>query len=315
KAITAIDPASAAASRYFDRLNSLKQISPDGKLAWWEMAPDSSTAFYGRGHGGSVETTALAALAMIETHRYPETSRAALAWLVAQKGPHGLWPSTQATVLALKALITGTGAALGTGPRQVDIAVDGHPVAQVAISADEFDVVREIDLSNHVGTGAHQVSLVGRGAAPLGYQVVARHYVPQAGRPTDNQPLSIDLVYARTELPVEEAVEASATVVNHQPAAAPMVLVDLPIPPGFAAAGESFASLVADGKIDKFQLTPRSVIVYLRGLEPEKPLALPYRLNATLPVKASVSGATAYEYYNPDVQATSAGAEFTVHAR
>ena len=58
------------------------------------------------------------------------------------------------------------------------------------------------------------------------------------------------------------------------------------------------------GSIEKFELTPRSVIVYLREVRPSQQ-ALPYRIRATTPVEVTVPGATAAEYYTPEVRSVS----------
>ena len=94
-----------------------------------------------------------------------------------------------------------------------------------------------------------------------------------------------------------------------------MVILDLPVPAGFAVAVEDFDRLVRDHKIAKYQVTARKVIVYLRGLEPGNTFKLDYGLRATLPVKATVPGAKVYEYYDPSKQATSKETRVTVNAR
>jgi alpha-2-macroglobulin-like protein len=93
-----------------------------------------------------------------------------------------------------------------------------------------------------------------------------------------------------------------------------MVILDLPIPAGFAMAANDWDKYVAEATISKVQLTPRSAIVYLRRLDPGGSLELRYRLTATMPVKTAVAPARAYEYYNPDKQATSGPANLTVAA-
>ena len=91
-----------------------------------------------------------------------------------------------------------------------------------------------------------------------------------------------------------------------------MVVLDLPIPGGFAIESEDLAKLVKDEKITKYQVTARQAIVYLRGLEPGKPLKLEYRLRATMPVKVTVAPARVYEYYDTAKQGRSAGTRLTV---
>src|SRR5690606_6996318 len=112
-ALLAADPKGDSTRSYLDRLESLKHSSPDGKRVWWEQGPTGRTMLYGSGRAGSVETTALASLALLSAGRSPVTVRGALTWLADQRDSFGTWHTTQATVLALKALIAGTGKPLG----------------------------------------------------------------------------------------------------------------------------------------------------------------------------------------------------------
>jgi len=108
-------------------------------------------------------------------------------------------------------------------------------------------------------------------------------------------------------------VTATATIANRLPVPSPMVILDLPIPAGFAPEAEDWAGLAKNGTIAKYQQTPRSMIVYLRQLAPGKPLELRYRLRATMPVKVSSGSARVYEYYDPDKQAAAPPVSLTVH--
>jgi uncharacterized protein YfaS (alpha-2-macroglobulin family) len=94
-----------------------------------------------------------------------------------------------------------------------------------------------------------------------------------------------------------------------------MVILDLPVPAGFDVDAGDFAEMVGMKSIAKYQVTPRKVIVYLRGLEPGKPLELRYQLRAKLPVKVEVPAARVYEYYDPDRQGVGRPARLTVAER
>src|SRR5204863_4184164 len=121
-ALLAMDPKDPAVKPYLDRLLALKQSSEDGQKTWWAIGADSTT-FYGSGRCGDVETTALAVLALIRAEQ-PQVVRPALTWIVSQR-QLGHWGSTQATILALKALLLGTGKPDG-GPRRIEIALGGQ---------------------------------------------------------------------------------------------------------------------------------------------------------------------------------------------
>ena len=314
-ALLAIRPGDPHARPYLERLEAISRHSADGKLAWWETGADNRTTFYGAGLSGNIETTALATLAMIEGRGNPATIRAALAWLVEQKDAHGTWHSTQATVLALKALLAGTDRPLGEArPRQIDVAVDGKTVQTLVIPADQGEVMQQVDLSAQVTRGSHRLAITDRTGTATGYQATLAYHVPGADRSHGAEPLSIQLVYDKTTLVVDDRVKATATVTNRTAVAAPMVILDLPIPAGFAVDAEDLETLRSSGKIAKYQVTPRSAIVYLRMLGPSEPLELVYHLRATMPVKITAPPARAYEYYNPDCQATTAPTPMTVAA-
>ncbi|HEV3078950.1 MAG TPA: alpha-2-macroglobulin family protein, partial [Gemmataceae bacterium] len=302
------------AQPYLARLDLLKHTSVNGKLTWWEQPAHARTSFYGSGTSGSIETTAVAVLALLKAGREPGTARAALAWLAAQKDSEGTWHSTQATVLALKALLAGTGKPLGGDTeRRIEMSWE-QGSKSLLIPADQAEVMQQLDLTTQLGHGSHRLTIAERTGSAAGYQVALRYHVPDGGMPEKQEPLAIDISYDRTELAVGSTVTATATVLNRMDQAAPMVILDLPIPPGFAIDADDLAGLVTKGTIAKYQLNPRSALIYLRELEPGKPLTLAYHLRATMPVKVTASAARAYEYYDTQKQGLSKPAKFTVSA-
>ena len=163
-ALLAADEHDADAAPYLDRLESMKHFDAAGKFAWWEQPAGARTTFYGAGRSGEVETTALATLALVRAGRNPDTTRRPLAWLTSQKDPKGTWHSTQATVLALKALLAGTGKPLGgDAERVVELRLDGELIDTVRIPADQADVLKQVDLSARLKPGK-QVLTVSEGA-------------------------------------------------------------------------------------------------------------------------------------------------------
>ncbi len=267
--------------------------------------------FHGSGQCAAIETTALASMALIQSGTNPEATHKALAWLVTQKDASGSWHSTQATILALKALLAGSGKPLGENqPRRVEIAIDGKPVHTAVIPADQADLTRQIDLAKFLSPGEHQITLRDRDQTAVGYQLTLSYYTTEPIRslPNTNEPLTIELKHDKTQIAVNDVIDVNATVTNQRSSTMAMVIVDLPIPAGFQVGSEPLGELVAKRTIAKYQLTPRSVIIYLRSLAPGAPLVVPYRLRATMPVKVHAQPARAYEYYDPDVHAHSAAA-------
>jgi uncharacterized protein YfaS (alpha-2-macroglobulin family) len=311
-ALLAIDPRGKEAGPYLDRLVTLKKTDEGGKLAHWAQAEGARTTFYGAGLGGQVETTALSALALIRSGEHPAAARAALNWLVSKKDPRGTWYSTQATVLALKALLAGTGKPLGgDGARQLELRIGQH-AEKLSIPADQAEVMKQIDLTPHLAAGANRLTLAETTTTGMGYQVTFRYHVAEAKVEKKKEPLSIQISYDRQKLQLGEVVTATATVSNHTGKPAPMVMLDLPVPGGFAVGADSLQKLVKAGTIGRYQVRPRQVLVYLRNLQPEKPLELTYQLRPTMPVNTLTPPARVYEYYDPQKQGRQPGVRFQV---
>jgi uncharacterized protein YfaS (alpha-2-macroglobulin family) len=313
-AIVSIDPENAAVKPLLVRLDGLKKIDPSGKKIWWEMPQQAETCFYGAGQSGHIEVTALATLAMIEAKHAPATIRNALNWLVEQKDPRGTWHSTQATILALKALLKGTASPVGAeSPRTLDLLVDNQIVQTITIPVDQSDVMQQVNLSTHFASGKHTLKLVDRTGAGTGFQVTFRHHLPEEPAEKPSEPLQIGIVYDKTKLSVNDVVTATATVTNAMSVEAPMVILDLPIPAGFRMETDGLRDMVAQGQIAKFQQNARSTVVYLRSLKPGETLTLTYELQATMPVKLTVPAPVAYEYYNPTNRGTGKPLELVVN--
>jgi uncharacterized protein YfaS (alpha-2-macroglobulin family) len=314
-AVLAIDPDGDSAAPYVDQLVALRKTSEDSKRTWWELGEGRSTTFYGSGRAGDIETTALAALTLLKSGQHPAVVRDALNWLIDNKDARGTWQTTQATVLALKALVLATDAALGHDQaREVAVAIDGQEIERVKLPAAEYDVVRQLNLAEHASSGSHELAIDEQTETGLRAQVLFSYYVPDDAENAPPEPLTIDVAYDSKSLSVNETVEVTATVANNMPVVVPMVIVDLPIPAGFRIDATTLDELVSTKTIAKYQLTPRSAVIYLRELKPAQKLELPYRLEATMPVKLTVPGGTVYEYYNPENRGRGTAATMQVKA-
>jgi hypothetical protein len=283
---------------YLARLASMLQESAEGQSAFWAMPPQMRTLFFAQGDFAHVETTALAVLALLPAAEHGQSVQAGLRWLASQRRPDGTFGSTQGTILALKALLAAAGKSSQQASARHIVLTLGETQKTLTIPPEQDEVVQLVDLSEQLRTGSNRLALrddTGRGGP---YQVVFRYHSPAPPEPQAREPLSIALHYDRPQLQVGDTVHVEAVIVNHTPSDAPMVLLDLPIPAGFAVFPEDWTEMVESGRIAKFQTTARSIVVYLRKLPPEEPLRLRYRLRATLPVQATVPGARVYEYYN-----------------
>ena len=291
------------AAELVERLQSLKQ-EKDG-LAWWTSAAQGVT--YSRGGVLDIETTALAASALLQAGQHADTAHKALAWLITQKDPRGTWHSTQATVLAMRALLAATGpGGKVEGDVHVTVAANGKLAKELAITPETSDVFRLISLRDAVRKGRNTVALETAGKGDLAYQIVATHYLPWPAEPPKEarKELSIEVAYDATTLKTGDLLACRATVAYNGTATANMTIVDLGIPPGFEVLPDGFEALKAKGLIERYTVAGRQVIVYLRELRSGQPLVLEYRLRAKFPITAKTPPSTVYQYYQPTLRDT-----------
>ena len=155
------------------------------------------------------------------------------------------------------------------------------------------------------------------------YQIVGRYYMPWGNRMDAGarDPLTIDVSYDRTKLAQDEVATANVRVQNNTPANAKMIMVDLGIPPGFEASGEDFAAFVESsrdktgGKLEKYTITAKQVILYFDGLNARQRMDFKYKLRAKFPVRAQTFSSRIYEYYNPTTEDKTKPVEMTIVAK
>jgi hypothetical protein len=302
-------------------INSLAARVTEGpKTAYWKQEGETPTS--ARNDSADLETTALAAQALLKSGQKGMLAKKALDYLTEKKDALGNWQTTQATILSLKAfLLSFTKGTNADTAGTVEVSIDGKAVDRVQINKDNNDLLHMVDLKAFTHEGAHKVGLSFSGKGSMQYQIVGRYYVPWARRVDPRDPLTIDVSYDRTRLAQDETATARVRVQNNTPATARMIMVDLGIPPGFEPSGEDFAAL-ADatrgkngGKLEKYTITAKQVILYFDALKPRQRVDFTYRLRARFPLRAQSFSSRVYEYYNPTVENKTKPIEMTVTAK
>src|SRR5205823_9970330 len=79
--------------------------SEKDEQTWWTA---EETGVYATGASASVETTGLALQALLKWGEASGTARKALSYITAKKDASGTWGTTQATIMALRALLLAT---------------------------------------------------------------------------------------------------------------------------------------------------------------------------------------------------------------
>ncbi|MFN2143767.1 MAG: MG2 domain-containing protein [Anaerolineales bacterium] len=308
------DALSQAAKTVLERLAGMAKT--EGGSAYWESGGKTVMGSYGE--TGALETTALAALALLRSNTHPDLANAALNYLVQSKDSFGTWETTQATVMALKAFLQSVRGGAENVNAEVTVTLNNGQTRTAQLTPENFDVVQYLRFDDINIGRENQVAITASGEGGLMYQVSGSYYLPWdavAQYPELVGPeelVSIDVAYDRTELAVNDTLEVTVTVsLNELGGVADSAIVDLGLPPGFSVQAEDLSALVAYyndtpedypyATIQRYELTGRQIIVYISNLGSETPLTFKYHLLAKFPLRVQTPASSAYDYYNPGV--------------
>jgi uncharacterized protein YfaS (alpha-2-macroglobulin family) len=282
------------------------------------------TGVYSTGESAAIETTGLATQALLKWGQASEVARKALAYLSAHKQASGNWGTTQATIMALRALLLSTELSAADVRGLMAVKVDGKEVETLKLTEENNDLLHQFVLKGIDAQKAHAVELTFDGTGGLAYQVVGRFFTPwteEHENEHEHGALTIDVAYDRAKLAQSDVATAMATVRNNLPEFAKMVMVDLGIPPGFDLLSEDLQGVQektardASGRLEKFSQTATQAILYFNGLAPGQTVSLKFRLRAKYPIRAKTFESRVYEYYDPVVSATAQPVELEVRER
>ena len=282
--------------------------------AWWTS---QETGVYATGPSASIEGTGLAVQALLKSGEASGVAAKALRYIAAKKDAAGTWGTTQATIMALRALLLSTEKGAADVQGTVEITLNGQTVQTLTLTADNNDLFHQFVFP---GAAANNVALRFTGKGGLAYQVVGRYFVPWNDKPA-GEPLSITVNYDRTRLAQDDIATAIATIRNNLSKPASMVMVDLGIPPGFDLLTEDLQSYQEksaawkSGRLQKFSLTATQAILYFDTFAPGETATLKFRLRAKYPIRAKTFESRVYEYYAPEVNAIARPVQLEVTKR
>jgi uncharacterized protein YfaS (alpha-2-macroglobulin family) len=287
------------------------------EMVWWSA---EETSVYATGPSASVETTGLAVQALLRSGEAPGTARKALTYIASKKDASGTWGTTQATIMALRALLSATGKGAADVRGTLLVLLNGRPAEKVVLTPENNDLLHQFVFKNVDSQTANTVEIRFEGKGGLAYQVVGSYFLPWEQKPA-GEPLSIDVAYDRTHLAQDDIATASATVKNNLNKAANMVMVDLGIPPGFDLLSEDLQTYqeksagLKSGHLSKFSLTATQAILYFDSFAPGDTVTLKFRLRAKYPIRAQTFKSRVYEYYAPEINSVARPVQMEVHRR
>ncbi len=288
-----------------------------GDFAWWSA---DETGVYATGDSAAVETTGLAVQAFLKAGGYNDLVRKSVAWIASKKNGEGNWGTTQATIMALRALLRASEQSGSDARGTAEVLLDGKKVVTLEIGRENNDLFHQFVLPQTSADRDNEIEIRFSGKGGLAYQIAGRYFVPWQ-QATPHEPLAIEVKYDRTRLVQDEMVTGTAKIRNNLDKTAKMVMVDLGIPPGFELLSEDLQQMVEktasakSGRLEKFNMTATQAILYFDSIAPRDSFEVRYRLRAKYPIHAEGFASRVYEYYDPNVNATAKPARFEVSGR
>lgn len=308
-ALAKIEPASSATAQLLSRLDSMKQAAGDGKVLWPVGEQASWTG--ARGDVAALETTSLVAYGLMNANAYPENVNGALRYLISNKDSVGSWYNTQATMNSLRALLAAASPRGTEAEGTLNVTLNGQTLPPVAITAEDGDVYRSLDLTDRVRVGNNDVRVEFVGQGELTYRLSRRAYRPRA-LPEQSSELSLSVTYASTDVEVGTSIRANVNATYNGEGTRDQVLVRVGRAPGMTPRVEDLERIVAEGRAARYEIGASEVTFYLMGMQSGSSRDLSFGLVPTLPVTAEAPASVVYVYYEPTIRTETAPVSFVV---
>ncbi|MCC6722996.1 MAG: carboxypeptidase regulatory-like domain-containing protein [Saprospiraceae bacterium] len=281
-----------------------KSQAADGSWTGKTMSMTHST-----GKNLTVETTALATLAFLSNADAAEggasgaemaITEKAVRYLAGAKTQYG-FGSTQATVLALKALVANAKNLKKNIGGEVELFVNGKSVGKRPFTADERNALVFKNLEQYFTEGKNEVKVKFANGDPLPYDLSVKY---STTLPYSNPDCKLSLKTALSdELRVAslgDTKRLTTTITNRSKEAVPNPICIVGIPAGLSLQPWQLKQMQERGVMDFYEIKDSYVVFYFRGMGAGEVKDLHLDLKADVPGEYEAPASAAWLYYSND---------------
>ena len=266
----------------------------------------STTITQSGGISREVETTSLGILAFCQSETHPSIAQSATAWLIDHRQGGG-FGSTQATVLALKALIAMHNQITAGNGGSVDVMLGDEVVQTIGWNGSPAEGVTwdlNARLIEEITSNPNaSLTLRTRDQATIPYSIVYRGQTTSPQSDPDC-PIALKLSFndktRQATIRSGDTVEVIAEIANTTDVGHPMTVAVVGLPGGLEPVIESLDKLRDTGSVDYYELRGREVILYWRSFAPDQVLRVPITCVAAVGGKYTGPPSRAYLYYTAE---------------
>jgi hypothetical protein len=267
------------------------------------------------GESLAIETTALSALAWMREPSFAGNVEKAVRW-IASSNKNGRFGSTQATVLALRAVVTYDAAhARPKAPGRLILTVDGKPVgAPLAFTADSKGALTLPNFGNALEPGKHKVVLKMEAGAEMPFSMDVKYHTEY---PDSAEQTKIGVQVALRDAQVREGgvTEAVVSIANKSDAVIPTPVAIVGLQGGLEVRHDQLKELVKSGKIAAYEVIGREVVLYWRSIKARDKFDLSLSLVAAIPGVYTGPASRAYLYYTDEFKNWAPGVKVNITPR
>lgn len=282
------------AKDYLDKL--LINIKTNGDSAYLES---NISDYYGsRSSVQNCQTVALTSMALSKSAYKQDVNKMLINYLMNSVDTNGMWHSTQATILSLKALntfntkndLSAQTIKVKMNSKEENIEIKENSLDYYEVSFDNLNKENKLIMNIEKGD--------------IYYEVVEEYYIPYEKVKKDDEKVEIK-VECNNNLKVNEILTSKIQIINRDKDTIANGMVTISIPQGFVTIEESLELLVHEGLIEKYETTYNNVNIYLREFEASQVVDLELQFRASYPVDVTGMAVRAYDYYNPMIEGMS----------
>jgi len=290
--------------------------------AYWML--ERNTPFYGWGHTGQLESTAVSLQALASDTANSNANQAlirkGLLFLLRNEDKDGMWYCGQTTVHVLKTLLAMVSLRSGVTGGKLSLRVNGKEPRIVELPPTQTVVApTEIDISALMTPGDNRVELESTSQGMMSVQLVADSYVPWGSNaPITSKPepnvtsgLRFSVEYSSTKASTGENVECRVRAERLGYRGYGMMLGEVGLPPGADVDRESLEhALQGNYSVYRYDVLPDRVILYMW---PEAGGSVfSFRFRSRFGMSAETAPSLLYDYYNPESSVTLKPSHFVV---
>jgi len=293
--------------KVLDKLTEQQQ--EDGS---WQGAKHSITRSTGRNL--SIETTSLALMALVKADQPDGRAiNEGVSFLMKQRSGQGRFGSTQATILALKALAEYAKFAKRTSESgTIVLYVNGQKIDSRSYEAGETEPIEMTGWDNHLQDGSNTVQIAFDDVdEPLPFTVALDYHTTL---PNSSEETQVDLstTLASSEVSVGETVRLSTELRNTTSDGLPMTMAIVGMPAGLSAQPWQLQELQQQNKVDFYEVVGNNVVFYYRQMKPDEKRTIDLDLKAEMPGTFQAPASSGYLYYSDDHKVWTAMDEVTI---